>query len=50
MAERFEEAPHLAISPFPQDHSIPPVAAFAFAVGLDALEPSRLAIDLDTFK
>src|SRR3954468_10822934 len=50
MAERLEEAAHLAVAALLQYHSIPAVAAFALAVVLDALEPSRLAVELDACK
>src|SRR5262245_41752228 len=50
MAQGLEEAPDFAVAAFLQHHPIPAVAALAFAVVFDALEPRRLAVDLDAGK
>src|SRR5580765_8503061 len=50
VAERLEEAAHLAVAALLQHHPIPAVTAFALAVVFDALEPSRLTVELDACK
>ena len=48
--KRLEEAPHLAVAPFLQHHSVPAVAAFALPVLDNPLKARRLPVELDAGK
>src|SRR6185436_15063564 len=50
MAERLEQAPHLAVAALFQHHPVPAIAAFALAVGFNFLEPRGSAVELYAFK